>query len=182
MITAILLSTALIFADPSEELLPTAGVATETEAEGDYYDYTQSEFEYLNETYGWYDPPIDISIAVHEAEYRYGVPSELMIALIWTESRYDANAGQRSKYKGLCQLGWHWFTPELSNDPYDIRNNVYTAAKWVGELHTEHDGDMTKILTHYNTGHALSNSTAYSRKVNDIYEHLLAMRGKERRF
>jgi len=182
MITAIMISAALIFADPAEEVLPVAGVAETTEAEGEYHDYVQEEFVYLNECYGWYDPPYDIQVAVHEAEYIYGVPAELMTALIWTESRYDANAGVDSKYKGLCQLGWKWFETELTDDPYDVRTNVYTAAKFISDLHVEHEGDMTKVLTQYNTGKAKTHSTAYSRKVMDIYEHLLSMRGKERRF
>ena len=182
MITAIMISAALIFADPAEEVLPVAGVAETTERGGGYYEYHHEEFVYLNETYGWYDAPFDISVAAEEAEYIYGVPSELMIALIWTESRYDANAGANSKYKGLCQLGWKWFETELTDDPYDVRTNVYTAAKFISDLHVEHGGDMTKVLTQYNTGKPKNHSTAYSRKVMDIYEHLLAMRGKERSF
>ena len=75
-----------------------------------------------------------------------------------------------------------WFETELTDNPYDVRTNVYTAAKFISDLHVEHEGDMTKVLTQYNTGKPKSHSTAYSRKVIDIYEHLLAMRGKERSF
>ncbi len=80
----------------------------------------------------------------------FGLDEDLVISVIWTESRFCATAVSP---KGAIGLGQ--FMPataaELGIDPHDPRQNLWATAKYLREKYLEW-GDWTLALAAYNAG------------------------------
>lgn len=137
--------------------------------------------DYLKDKYDLYVIPPDISEFCMEAETEFGVPAELLEAIAFTESRFNADA-TNGGCKGLCQVCWKYHKNRVDgNDPYDKRTNIRTAAHLMNELYSEY-GDLTMCLNAYNGRGPSTRSTSYTRKVIDIYEHLQIEHNRERSY
>lgn len=137
--------------------------------------------DYLKSKYNLYFIPPDISEYCLEAEVEFDIPAELLEAIAFTESGFNSDA-TNGGCKGLCQVCWKYHKNRVDgDDPYDKRTNIRTAAHLLNDLYSEY-GDITKCLNAYNGRTPTTKSTAYTRKVLDIYEHLQEAHNRERSF
>lgn len=89
---------------------------------------------------------------VAEAASKYGVDPALIEAVIKQESAYDAGAHSHVGAQGLMQL-----MPETAKElgvenSLDPRQNVMGGAKYLSQLMTQFDGNLTKVIAGYNAG------------------------------
>ena len=89
---------------------------------------------------------------VQEAAAKYNVDPALIEAVIKQESAYNASAQSPVGAQGLMQL-----MPGTAKDlgvanSFDPRENVMGGAKYLSQLMTMFDGNMTKVLAGYNAG------------------------------
>jgi len=88
---------------------------------------------------------------VSAAEAQYGLPSGLLDALIWTESRYNPLAVSRAGATGLGQL-----MPSTARDlgvanRFDGRANLWAAARYLRQL-LDKFGKVHLAVAAYNAG------------------------------
>lgn len=89
---------------------------------------------------------------VQEAAAKYNVDPALIEAVIKQESAYNASAQSPVGAQGLMQL-----MPGTAKDlgvanSFDPRENVMGGAKYLSQLMTMFDGNLTKVLAGYNAG------------------------------
>ena len=89
---------------------------------------------------------------VQEAAAKYNVDPALIEAVIKQESAYNASAQSGVGAQGLMQL-----MPGTAKDlgvsnAFDPRENVMGGAKYLSQLMTMFDGNLTKVLAGYNAG------------------------------
>ncbi len=95
---------------------------------------------------------------VHAAAARHGVDADVINAIIWHESRFNAQARGPGGAAGLMQL-----MPTTSkglakrlgrpNRPYDPAFNVEAGALLLSRLLTVFDGDLKLAIAGYGLGH-----------------------------
>lgn len=83
--------------------------------------------------------------ALYEACEANGVPLELALGLIYTESRFQADADNGTSY-GLCQLNRDYFPDGLSPE-----ENIKAGVEYLGALLERYD-TVEGALTAYNAG------------------------------
>ena len=93
-----------------------------------------------------------ISGKVAQVSKRYGLPEDLVHAVIKTESNYDQYAVSRAGAMGLMQL-----MPQTALDmgvkmPFDIEQNIEGGAKYLKQMLVRYDGNLEKALAAYNAG------------------------------
>jgi soluble lytic murein transglycosylase-like protein len=88
---------------------------------------------------------------VYAAEAQYGLPSGLLDALIWTESRYNPQAVSRAGAAGLGQL-MPGTARELGvANRFDPRENLNAAARYLKQM-LDKFGMVHLALAAYNAG------------------------------
>jgi len=93
-----------------------------------------------------YDQLIDQSSA------RYGVDSELIRAVIQTESNYKSDAVSHSGAKGLMQLMDATAASLGVTNSYDPQENINGGTKFLAYLLQKYDGHERVALAAYNAG------------------------------
>jgi soluble lytic murein transglycosylase len=105
--------------------------------------------------------PLEYAQIVRGHAENYGLEPELLAAVIYTESKFDAGARSDSGAIGLMQLlpetargiaqrtGGNAFRTE---DLYDPEINVRYGAWYLRHLLQKYDGDLRKALAAYNGG------------------------------
>ncbi|HSC93145.1 MAG TPA: lytic transglycosylase domain-containing protein [Gaiellaceae bacterium] len=105
--------------------------------------------------------PLEYSEIVRGHARNYDLQPELLAAVIYTESKFDANAESDSGAIGLMQLlpataqgiaartGGSRFSTE---DLYDPELNVRYGSWYLRHLLDKYDGDLRKALAAYNGG------------------------------
>lgn len=83
--------------------------------------------------------------ALYEACEANNVPLELALGLIYTESRFQADADNGTSY-GLCQLNRDYFPDGLSPE-----DNIRAGMEYLGALLDQYD-TVEAALTAYNAG------------------------------
>ena len=88
---------------------------------------------------------------VSAAETQYGLPTGLLDALIWNESRYNPFAVSRAGASGLGQL-----MPSTARDlgvtnRFDARSNLWAAARYLRQL-LDKFGMVHLAVAAYNAG------------------------------
>ena len=96
------------------------------------------------------DPSIDVE--VQAAGQAWGVPAELLHAVIAVESNYSPRAVSPRGALGLMQL-----MPATAHalgvaDPFDVRQNIDGGARLLRQLSDRLGGDLELVLAAYNAG------------------------------
>lgn len=125
------------------------------------------------------DAPRNISKLILQSAQKYGVDPKLVDAVARTESNYRPDAVSEAGAVGVMQL-----MPETAaslgvRNMYDPRENIEGGTKYIKQLLTSFDGDVSKAVAAYNAGpQAVKNyegvppyreTKDYVRKVLDIY-------------
>jgi soluble lytic murein transglycosylase-like protein len=106
----------------------------------------------LSEHPAWQDPYSIVQSYVKTAADEYGVPADLINAVIHKESSFRPDAQSPSGASGLMQL-----MPETAKslgvtDPLDPVQNIRAGTKYLGQLLKRFDGDVNLALAAYHEG------------------------------
>ena len=130
-------------------------VETETEfVEDIFVPDTEEYIEVVPEA----DPIIetDIDALIVEVAAEYGLPWQLVRAVVWAESTFDQYAVSDTYDYGLMQVSyivWNEMGIDLkSNVQFDARLNLETGCRVLKGKLTSVGGDMTNALTMYRFG------------------------------
>jgi soluble lytic murein transglycosylase-like protein len=98
--------------------------------------------------------PAEIRTLVETTAHEIGVDSHLVMAIIAVESAFNPRAVSRRNARGLMQL-----MPETAarfgvRDPFDERENVRGGTRYLRQLLTRFEGNLTLALAAYNAGEA----------------------------
>ena len=89
---------------------------------------------------------------IEEAAALYGVSSELVRAVIQTESGYDPKAVSGVGAKGLMQIMPRTARALGVKDPFDPRDNIFGGVKYLSMLLEKYNGNVALALASYNAG------------------------------
>lgn len=89
---------------------------------------------------------------IEEASALYGVSSDLVRAVIQTESGFNPRAVSGVGAKGLMQLMPRTARALGINDPFDPRQNIFGGVKYLGTLLEKYNGNVALALASYNAG------------------------------
>lgn len=97
------------------------------------------------------------------------VPATLLAAIAWQESKFDAKAiGIETKggwrAKGLMQLGPDVIKQMKVSDPFDVRQSVLAAAKYLRLLYLATDHNTDSVLASYVWGIKKVNAAQAAKK------------------
>ncbi len=104
--------------------------------------------------------PRDYATYVEAASERYGVPEELIYALVKTESDFDSGAVSHAGAVGLCQLmpeTFLWLTDDILYEHlepgmlYDPETNIRYGTAYLARLYDRYN-DWSLALAAYNAG------------------------------
>lgn len=125
--------------------------------------------------------PADIQQYTYSTAKAYGVPYELILAMIETESSYNPNAVSGCNAVGYMQIIKKWHTDRMEKlgveDLKDPESNILVGIDYIAELMEEYPIEVA--LGIYNMGFDavdLWNSgvtTSYARKVMGRYDEIL---------
>lgn len=95
--------------------------------------------------------PAQYSAKIQELARRFDLSPALLEAVVWQESRWNANARSPVGARGLAQLmpGTARYLGVDPNDPYA---NLEGGARYLREQLDLFDGDLEKALAAYNAG------------------------------
>ena len=118
------------------------------------------------------DVQLEIYNLCHEDSqcFDWGLTPELVYAMIYTESRYKADAvGDSGNSIGLMQIQPRWHQKRMEKlgvtDLKDPIQNVRVGIDLLKELLYRYDGSVEKTLVTYNQGHYKGTVTSYAKKV-----------------
>ena len=95
--------------------------------------------------------PTNYQAKVAELSARFDLSPSLIEALVWQESRWQANAVSPVGARGLAQL-MPGTARDLGVDPKDPFANLEGGARYLREQLDRFDGDLEKALAAYNAG------------------------------
>ncbi len=98
--------------------------------------------------------PPEIRAMVHHIAPRMGLDAKLVMAVIQTESAFDARAVSRKNAKGLMQLMPETAARFSVDDPFDPEENIRGGTAYLHWLLQRFDGNVTLALAAYNAGEA----------------------------
>lgn len=98
-----------------------------------------------------------------------GIEPEVIFAMIWRESRYDAYAvGDNGRASGLMQIHKRWHSERMERlgvtDLLDPIQNVTVGIDYLDELYRKY-GDISHAIVSYNKGHYAGTITSYAKDV-----------------
>ena len=93
-----------------------------------------------------------IENAVQLYSNKYGVDSNLVKAIIKTESNFDPNVVSSAGAKGLMQLMPENCRDSGVEDPFNIEQNIEGGVKHIKEYIDRYNGDVEMALMAYNGG------------------------------
>ena len=89
---------------------------------------------------------------VHQYAVHYGVPPELISALIDVESRWNPRAVSNKGAMGLMQLMPQTAKRFGAFRPFDIEQNIAAGTRYVTSLMWEFHGDLRLVVAAYYAG------------------------------
>jgi soluble lytic murein transglycosylase-like protein len=89
---------------------------------------------------------------IGDAAAKYRVDPNLIAAMAFRESRFDANAVSHRGAQGVMQLMPRTARALGVSDAFDARQNIYAGTKYIASLLQRFDGDVEKSLAAYNAG------------------------------
>lgn len=87
-----------------------------------------------------------------KASDTYGVPVSLLKAMAKQESNFDPNATSSCGAQGVMQLMPATAASLGVTDAYDPEQNIMGGAKYISQLLSKYDGDISLALAAYNAG------------------------------
>lgn len=131
-----------------------------------------TDFKYRSDIPLTEDVQLEIYNLCHEDSqcFDWGLTPELVFAMIYTESRYEADAvGDSGNSIGLMQIQPRWHQKRMEKlgvtDLKDPIQNVRVGIDLLKELLYRYDGSVEKTLVTYNQGHYKGTVTSYAKKV-----------------
>jgi len=123
--------------------------------------------------------PDEVEIAAYKWGEYYGICPEVLEAIAYFESRYDASVDSKSgTYLGLMQISKKWHSARMEKlgvtDMHDADQNMMVAADYLAEL-IEKTGSIEDALKRYSG----SSTYKYSNKVLNKSMKLEEKHGKE---
>lgn len=127
--------------------------------------------------------PQHLAGIITDAAKTYGVDPNLLAAMAFRESRFDANAVSRRGAQGIMQLMPKTARALGVRDSFDARDNIFGGAKYVKYLLDRFHGDVALTLAAYNAGpelvakvgpNATKEAVDYVAAVKSFYETALA--------
>lgn len=97
--------------------------------------------------------PVQYAAALKQAAQSANVSETLLAALVWQESRWNAQAVSRKGAMGLAQL-MPATARYLGVNPMDPVANLNGGARYLRQLLDQFDGNVEKALAAYNAGAA----------------------------
>ena len=110
-----------------------------------------------------------IENAVQVYSNKYGVDSNLVKAIIKTESNFDPNVVSSAGAKGLMQLMPENCRDLGVEDPFNIEQNIEGGVKHIKEYIDRYDGDIEMALMAYNGGPTRMMNRGVT-SIDDIYK------------
>ena len=107
--------------------------------------------------------------AVSTASKKYGVDSNLILAIIKQESDFDSNSTSSSGASGLMQIMPQNFASVGVKDQYDVDQNVNGGTKLFKQYLDEFDGNTEMALMAYNAGPGTMKQRGVS-SASDLYK------------
>jgi soluble lytic murein transglycosylase-like protein len=98
------------------------------------------------------DPQRAFDGFIEEAAALYGVSSDLVRAVIQTESGFDPQAVSGVGAKGLMQIMPRTARALGVKDPFDPRDNIFGGVKYLSMLLEKYNGNVALALASYNAG------------------------------
>jgi hypothetical protein len=98
------------------------------------------------------DGPIDMDAHIKEVAARYGVPANLVAAVIEAESDNNPRAVSRRGARGLMQLMPKTARTLGVSDPFDPRANIEAGVRHLRALMDRFDNNLPLVLAAYNAG------------------------------
>jgi len=100
-----------------------------------------------------YDNPIDtLQIYADSAEQEFGVPADLIMSIIHSESSFDPTKVSKRGAVGLMQLMPKTAKAMGLKDPLDPVENIRAGAKYLGQLLEKYHGNQEQALAAYHGG------------------------------
>lgn len=96
--------------------------------------------------------PTDLMSIFEEAADTYGVDVNLLTAIAKQESNFTADTTSSSGAMGIMQLMPATAQGLGVSDAYDPYQNIMGGAKYIGQLLSRYDGDVSLALAAYNAG------------------------------
>ena len=94
----------------------------------------------------------DLEPIFEKAAKQYGVPKDLLQAIGFHESGYQASAVSSAGAMGIMQLMPATAQTMGVADPYDAEQNIMGGAKLLGQYAKQYDGDLKLMLAAYGAG------------------------------
>jgi membrane-bound lytic murein transglycosylase B len=107
--------------------------------------------------------------AVNSASEKYGVDSNLILAIIKQESDFDSNSKSSSGAAGLMQVMPDNFKHTGIKDEYDVEQNINGGTKLFKEYLDKFNGNTEMALMAYNGGPGTMQKRGVS-STNDLYK------------
>lgn len=114
---------------------------------------------------------------VRELSARFDLSPALIEALVWQESRWQANAVSPKGARGLAQL-MPGTARELGVDPHDPFANLEGGARYLREQIDRFDGDLEKALAAYNAGPGRVQNANGIPNIRETRQYVAAIMGR----
>lgn len=130
------------------------------------------------------DVPSDVMGYCETAGYKYDIPPELLEAIAWRESRYQADA-KNGSCVGMMQVSTKFHTGRAESigvdNIQDPEGNIEVAANYLNELYHTYDTTEMVLMVYNGDSNAGKKGyvSKYARDIETVADALLVAHGKK---